>query len=90
MFPLLGAPGPGHIERDILDHIFLTTDSFVPPHLHQDVPRGKAMEATSQGWSRRGNVIGCVLKFGLLIQRVRIPSDQSVDPQVGSEPCSDG
>ena len=46
------------------------------------------MEATSEGWSRRRNVIGYVLKFGLLIQRVRIPSGQSVDPQVGSEPCS--
>ena len=46
------------------------------------------MEATSEGWSRRKNVIGYVLKFGLLIQRVRIPSGQSVDPQAGSEPCS--
>jgi hypothetical protein len=46
------------------------------------------MEATSKGWSERRNVIGHVLKFGLLIQRVRIPPDQSVDPQAGSEPCS--
>jgi hypothetical protein len=46
------------------------------------------MEATSKGWSRRTNVIGYVLKFGLLIQRVQNPSGQSVDPQVGSEPCS--
>ena len=46
------------------------------------------MEATSKGWSERMNVVGHVLKFGLLIQRVRIPSGQSVDPQVGSEPCS--
>jgi hypothetical protein len=46
------------------------------------------MEATSKGWSERRNVIGHVLKFGLLIQRVRIPSGQSVDPQAGSEPCS--
>ena len=46
------------------------------------------MEATSKGWSERRNVIGYVLKFGLLIQRVRIPSGQSVDPQAGSEPCS--
>ena len=29
-----------------------------------------------------------VLRFGVLIQRVRIPSGQSVDPQAGSEPCS--
>ena len=47
------------------------------------------MEATSEGWSERRNVIGHVLKFGLLIQRVRIPSGQSVDPQAGSEPCSE-
>ena len=46
------------------------------------------MEATSEGWSEGMNVIGNVLKFGLLIQRVRIPSGQSVDPQAGSEPCS--
>ena len=46
------------------------------------------MEATREGWSERRNVIGYVLKFGLLVQRVRIPSGQSVDPQVGSEPCS--
>ena len=45
------------------------------------------MEATSEGWSEGMNVIGNVLKFGLLIQRVRIPSGQSVDPQAGSEPC---
>jgi hypothetical protein len=47
------------------------------------------MEATSKGWSERRNVIGHVLKFGLLIQRVRIPPGQSVDPQAGSEPCSE-
>jgi len=46
------------------------------------------MEATSRGWSERRSVIGYVLKFGLLIQRVRIPPGQSVDPQAGSEPCS--
>lgn len=46
------------------------------------------MEATSKGWSGRRNVIGHVLKFGLLIQRVRIPSGQSEDRQTGSEPCS--
>jgi len=45
------------------------------------------MEATSEGWSERMNVIGHVLKFGLLVQRVRIPPGQSVDPQAGSEPC---
>jgi hypothetical protein len=46
------------------------------------------MEATRQVWSERRNVIGNVLKFGLLIQRVRIPSGQSADPQTGNEPCS--
>jgi hypothetical protein len=46
------------------------------------------MEATSKGWSERMNVVGHVLKFGLLIQRVRIPPGQSVDPQAGSKPCS--
>jgi hypothetical protein len=46
------------------------------------------MEATSKGWSERRNVVGHVLKFGLLIQRVRTPSGQSEDPQAGSEPCS--
>jgi hypothetical protein len=45
------------------------------------------MDATSKGWSERRNVIGHVLKFGLLVQRVRIPSDQSADPQVGNKPC---
>jgi hypothetical protein len=49
---------------------------------------GLLNEATSKGWSERRNVIGHVLKFGLPIQRVRIPSGQSVDPQAGSEPCS--
>jgi hypothetical protein len=46
------------------------------------------MEATSKGWFKRRNVDGHILKFGLLIQRVRIPPGQSVDPQAGSEPCS--
>jgi hypothetical protein len=46
------------------------------------------MEATRKGWSERRDVIGHVLKFGLLIQRVQTPSGQSVDPQAGSEPCS--
>jgi hypothetical protein len=46
------------------------------------------MEATSKGWSERRSVIGHALKFGLLIQRVRIRPGQSVDPQAGSEPCS--
>jgi len=46
------------------------------------------MEATRKGWSERKNVIGHVLKFGILIQRVRIPPGQSVDPQTGNEPCS--
>ena len=46
------------------------------------------MEATSNGWAGGRNVIGHVLKFGVLIQRVRTPLGQSVDPQAGSEPCS--
>jgi len=46
------------------------------------------MEATSNDWSEGMNVVGHVLKFGLLIQRVRIPPCQRADPQVGSEPCS--
>jgi hypothetical protein len=46
------------------------------------------MEATSKGWSEGKDVIGHVLKFGLLIQRVQIPCGQSVDPQAGNEPCS--
>ena len=46
------------------------------------------MEATGEGWSEGRNVIGYVRKFGLPIQRVQIPSGQSVDPQAGSEPCS--
>jgi hypothetical protein len=46
------------------------------------------MEATRKVWSEGRNVIVYVLKFGLLIQRVRIPPGQSVDPQAGSEPCS--
>jgi hypothetical protein len=45
------------------------------------------MEATRKGWSEGMNVIGNVLKFGVSVQRVRIPSDQSVDPQVGNKPC---
>jgi len=45
------------------------------------------MEATSKDWSGGRNVIGHVPKFGVLIQRVRIPPDQSVDPQVGNKPC---
>jgi hypothetical protein len=49
---------------------------------------GDGMEATSNGWSGGRNVIGHVPKFGLLIQWVRIPPGQSVDPQAGSEPCS--
>ena len=50
--------------------------------------KDECLEATSKDWSGGRNVIGYVLKFGLLIQRVRIPPGQSVDPQAGSEPCS--
>ena len=45
------------------------------------------MEATRKGWSERKDVIGNVLKFGVLVQRV-ISFGQSVDPQAGNEPCS--
>jgi hypothetical protein len=45
------------------------------------------MEVTSQRWSERRNVVGDVRKFGVPVQRVRIPPGQSVDPQAGSEPC---
>jgi hypothetical protein len=45
------------------------------------------MEATRQGWFERRDVIGSVLKFGELVQRVRTPFGQSEDPQAGSEPC---
>jgi hypothetical protein len=48
---------------------------------------GKHMEATRKGWSEGMNVIGNVLKFGVSVQGVRIPSGQSVDPQVGNKPC---
>jgi len=33
-------------------------------------------------------VVDDTMKLGVSIQRVRIPSGQSKDPQVGSEPCS--
>jgi hypothetical protein len=46
------------------------------------------VEATRKGWSERRDAIGRILKFGVLIQRVRIPPGQSADPQAGSEPCS--
>ncbi len=45
------------------------------------------MEVTRKGWSERKEVIGDFLKFGAPVQRVRIPSGQSEDPQAGSEPC---
>lgn len=45
------------------------------------------MEATRKGWSEGMNVIGNVLKFGVSVQRVRIPPDQSADPQAGNKPC---
>lgn len=45
------------------------------------------MEVTRKGWSERRNVVGGVLKFGVSVQRVRIPPGQSADPQAGSEPC---
>ena len=46
------------------------------------------MEVTRKGWSGRKEVVGDFLKFGVPVQRVRIPSDQSLDRQVGSEPCA--
>jgi hypothetical protein len=45
------------------------------------------MAATRKGWSERKDVIGHVLKFGVSVQRVRIPSGQSVDPQTGNKSC---
>jgi len=33
-------------------------------------------------------IYGDIQKLGVSVQRVRIPPDQSEDPQVGSEPCS--
>ena len=45
------------------------------------------MEVTRKGWSERRNVFDNILKFGVSVQRVRIPPSQSEDPQVGSEPC---
>jgi hypothetical protein len=44
------------------------------------------MEVTRKGWSEGKDVIGNVRKFGGPVQRVRIPSGQSEDPQAGSEP----
>ena len=48
------------------------------------------MEVTSKGWSEGKDVIGHVRKFGVSIQRVRIPPGQSEDPQAGSKPCDGG
>jgi len=47
------------------------------------------MEVTRKGWSERKDVIGHVLKFGVSVQRVRIPPGQSADPQAGNKPCDD-
>jgi hypothetical protein len=44
-------------------------------------------EVTRKGWSERKDALGNVLKFGVSVQRVRIPPGQSEDPQAGSEPC---
>jgi len=49
--------------------------------------QGVAMEVTRKGWFGRREVVGDFPKFGVPVQRVRIPSDQSQDRQVGSEPC---
>lgn len=48
------------------------------------------MEVTSEGWSEGKGVIGHVRKFGISVQRVRIPPGQSEDPQAGSKPCDTG
>jgi hypothetical protein len=45
------------------------------------------MEVTRKGWSERRDGFGTVLKFGVSVQRVRIPPGQSRDLRVGSEPC---
>jgi len=43
---------------------------------------------TRKGWSGGRDVkVGNVLKFGVLVQRVRTLPGQSGDPQTGSEPC---
>ena len=44
------------------------------------------MEVTSKGWSERGHV-RYARKFGVSVQRVRVPPGQSADPQVESKPC---
>ena len=47
------------------------------------------MEVTRKGWSEGEGRVGTVPKFGISVQRVRIPSGQSEDPRAGSEPCDD-
>jgi hypothetical protein len=51
------------------------------------------MEVTRKGWSEGKDAIdvdiGDIRKFGVSVQRVRIPPGQSKDPQAGSEPCDD-
>jgi hypothetical protein len=53
-------------------------------------PSGKLGETPSHPTAHTRRILSkrYVLKFGLFIQRVQIPSGQSVDPQAGSEPCS--
>jgi hypothetical protein len=49
------------------------------------------MEVTRKVWSEGKGVVDAVIgdiwKFGVSVQRVRIPPGQSADPQAGSEPC---
>ena len=45
------------------------------------------MVATRKGWSERKEDTRKLLKFGISVQRVQTPPDQSAVPQVGSEPC---
>ncbi len=52
--------------------------------------RETAVEVTSKGWSEGKDVIGHVRKFGVSVQRVRVPPGQSADPQAGNKPCDGG
>ena len=46
------------------------------------------MDLTRKGGSKGKGVFGDIRKFGVSVQRVRIPSGQSEDPRAGSEPCN--
>jgi hypothetical protein len=46
------------------------------------------MDLTRKGGSKGKGGLSDTRKFGVSVQRVRIPPGQSEDPQVGSEPCN--